>query len=324
MPALQYDRDSDELGLLRPRQAPLDAALAELTGQFAGSRDRTRAARRRSISMDEFYTLLAFSRRSAVFALRERNAGWVTAGLTALAMIEAARIDWRDLLWALSILHHAAGRIGADADRLLQDAGRLAEPGVARLIDGFSRGSAKEKDLRSSWGHDEVEIDSQVGLIGWGFRPYQPTRDLSRAAVEIADFVGRRQYRADSVEIASELPAVWLETADNAALAKAMKRIRACATVHARLRAAEHRGCDSQMFIVFLAETADEAAAETRRKLSREKQPESYAMLGVREKNLFCLVVARSVVCGVASVETAEKLRRFSGGLTDILRRYTR
>jgi len=324
MPVQKYDRQGDELGLLRPREAPLDSALAELTREFAKANERTRATIRDSISMEEFYTLLAFSQRAAVFALRERSIGRVTNGLTAIAMIEAERVDWRDILVALSLLNHAAERIGSDADRLLREAGRLSEPEVARLIDGFIARSPKEKGLRESWGYDEVEIDGQVGLIGWGFRAYQPTRDLAKAAVDIADFIAKDKYIPFSVEIATELPAVWLTTRDNAALQKALKAVRAGATVSARLRSEEHPHADSQMFSVFLVETADEAAAGTLLKVSQKIKPEGVAMLGVAEKNLFCLLVARPWVAGVESFEKADTLSRFAHGLAGILRSHTR
>ena len=227
VPGEGYDHRDDELGLLRPRPAPLDSALAGLTREYAKADEQTRAAIRRSISMQEFYNLLTFGRRAAVFALRERGAARVTEGLTAVAMIEAERVDWRDILVALSLLNHAAERVGADADRLFREAGRLAEPEVAQLIDGFVRRSPAEKNLRSSWGYEEVEVGGRVGLIGWGFRPWHPTRDLPKAAIEIADFLAGDQYRPDSVEIATELPAVWLRTNDDPAPGKAMKEIRA-------------------------------------------------------------------------------------------------
>ena len=41
--------------------------------------------------MDEFYKLLKFAQRLAVFALRNKDAELVQDGLTALAMIEAKR-----------------------------------------------------------------------------------------------------------------------------------------------------------------------------------------------------------------------------------------
>ena len=63
MPAGEYDDQGGEMDVLRPRVGPLDSALAALTAEFAAADERTRRAIRRAIRMEEFYTLLAFSRR---------------------------------------------------------------------------------------------------------------------------------------------------------------------------------------------------------------------------------------------------------------------
>jgi hypothetical protein len=189
MPAQGYEHQDNELGLLRPQRAPLDSALAELTREYAKADERTRATIRDSISMDEFYTLLAFSQRAAVFALRERSVVPVTDGLAAVAMIAIERVDRRDIVVVLSLLNHAAERIGTDADRLFWEAGRFCEPDVARLLNEFlQQGSGK--NLRSM-GYEQIDIDGQAGFIRWGCRGYDPTRDLTKAAVQIADFVAK-------------------------------------------------------------------------------------------------------------------------------------
>lgn len=321
LPGQKYELQDGELKLLRPRPAPLDAALAEVVHEFAKADEATRAKMRSVTSMDEFYTLLTFSRRAAVFSLRERTATCVIDGLAAIAMIEAERVDWRDILWALSLLNHAAERIGVDAGRLFHEAAQISEPKVAELIDGFTKRSPREKSLRSSWGYEEVKISGQVGLIGWGSRKYQPTRDLTAIAVEIADFVAKDKYRPESVELASDFPAVWLKSKGNSELEKVAQRVRACALISAQLRPKEHPHAEDQMFIIFLIETANEADVEALLKACQRVNPNDYALLGVAEQNLFCVVVARSVVVGVESFETSEAIRRFSFGLADILHR---
>ena len=44
--------------------------------------------------MEEFYNLLEFSRRAAVFTIRAQ-AAWAVDGLTAVAMLPAEQVDWR-------------------------------------------------------------------------------------------------------------------------------------------------------------------------------------------------------------------------------------
>src|SRR5687767_5957446 len=85
MSAMTYDFWRGEQSLVNPIKNSLDSELSGLAHRFAKSSAQVRADMRTSISMDEFYTLLSFSRRSAVFAINEQNVNWVTSGLTAIA-----------------------------------------------------------------------------------------------------------------------------------------------------------------------------------------------------------------------------------------------
>src|SRR5262249_26963862 len=92
-----------ETSLIKPAPHPLDDTIASLCRKFVRSRQAQRQTLRASLSMDDFYTLLTFAHRAAVFALRDRGAVGVAAGrrcavgvadgLTGVAMIEAERVD---------------------------------------------------------------------------------------------------------------------------------------------------------------------------------------------------------------------------------------
>jgi len=45
--------------------------------------------------------------------------------------------------------------------------------------------SAGYRNLRSSWGYDEIETRDGIGFIGWGFEAYNPTIDLKKVAIKI-------------------------------------------------------------------------------------------------------------------------------------------
>lgn len=166
MPGAPYDRWRGELNLAKPTPLPLDGQIADLCRRFERTDEDDRAAVRRSISMDEFYTLLTFSRRSAVFALRDRRTELLRDGLLAIALIEAERVDYRDILDALSLLYFVAHRIGADASQQFKDAAALSEPAVAKLVTDFAARAPAPRDLRDAWGHVEIETASGVGFVG--------------------------------------------------------------------------------------------------------------------------------------------------------------
>jgi len=87
MPGWHYDMWRGETNLVRPVLLPLDSQLVNICNNFSNSDKSERKIIRNSINMDELYTLLIFSKRSAVFAIRERNKEWLIRGLTAVAMI---------------------------------------------------------------------------------------------------------------------------------------------------------------------------------------------------------------------------------------------
>ena len=151
-------------------------------------------------------------------------------------MVEAGRTDYRDVLMTISLLHHTARRVGAAPEKLFREAAAVADKDTAALLAGFIRRPARDKDLRASWGREEVETEGGVGFIGWDFKKYDPACDMKKLAVDVARLVAADKYRPTSVAVASDLPSVWLETGDNKArLGGALRRARAGANVHAAL-----------------------------------------------------------------------------------------
>ncbi len=207
LPEAEYDAYRDELNLLNPAPSSLDALIREVCRRYAKSDDVERGRMRDSITMSQFYTLMAFAERSAVLGLREADERHVTDGLTALAMIDSERVDYRDILMALGLVYHVATRVSANAEALLQHAGGLAKPAVAEIFAQWSALTPEDRSLRDSWGHEEVETTHGRGFVGWGFERYEPTIDLLAVAIELSDLFAADDYQP-SIEIASELPDV--------------------------------------------------------------------------------------------------------------------
>jgi hypothetical protein len=254
--------------------------------------------------------------------MREKNVEWVNNGLTAIAMIEAERTDPRDILMPVSLLYHSAGKIGANADQLFRDSAKLSEPNVATLLTGFIERPADEKNIRSAWGYDEVETKGGVGFIGWENELYQPTGDFKKVAIDIADLVSKDKYQSSFVNVASELPSIWLESKENPSLESVLQKVRAGASIHANLRPNEHSSYKSQVLMIFLVEMNDERAARELQEMSMRERPANYSIVGVSSGKLFCLVVGKSIDQGVASIETEGSLPRFAPGIREILSRY--
>ena len=311
LPAGQYESRTGEFELLNPDPSELDGLIRESCKLFSKLPTTERVKFSAAISMGEFYKLITFARRVAVFALRTKDSALLQDGLTALAMIEVKRNDFRDVLWVLALLHHTATRLGLDADSLIRNAARLSEPEMLKLMDDFASGSARNKSLKDSWGYLEVETKFGLGFARWGFRSYAPRTDLLSTAIKIASIIDADSYRTDSIELATELPDVWLKTPESSSLKQSLTKVRGGATITARLLGNQHGEASSQQFTVFIVEMDSPESANVLLKLSQTKKPKDFSMLGVACGPVFCLVIARSFVQGVAAFEKGESLSRF-------------
>lgn len=317
-----YDYLRGDLDLINPTPNDLDGFVRDLCRRYASADLEQRSATRDSLSLDEFYSLMTFSKRAAVFALRTKNPETVVDGLTVVAMIEQERVDFRDILICLALLYHTAVRIGEDADDLFRRSAKLAQSEVAEMLNGFVTQTSDYRDLRSSWGFDEVETQHGLGFVGWGFEPYDPTIDLKRVAVELSELIATDKYHPDSIEVATELPDVWLTGGDDAILKRILGDIRGGASISASALPGEVPNHDSQQFTVFLVEAADESDAADLLRLSTMTNSVHHSNLATACGRLFCLIVARSFVEGVAGYETQGSLNRFRDAVSETLSRF--
>lgn len=315
LPSGKYEVRNGEFELLNPSPCELDNQIRKSCKIFPNLSEAERTNFTAAISMDEFYKLIAFARRSTVFALRAKDGDLLHDALSALAIIEAKRTDFRDVVWALALLHHTATAIGLDADALVRTTAQLAEPGTARLFNDFASGSALHKSLKDSWGYLEVETQFGRGFVQCGFRSYKPKADLLSMAIKIASIVDADAYRTQSIELATELPDIWLKTSDPIPLQQALSKVLGGATIDARLLTSKHPEAHAQQFTIFLVETDSPETANVLLRLSQTKRPRDLSMLGVMlgvvANRVFCLVIARSFVQGADAFEKGDSLNRF-------------
>jgi len=319
MPGKKYKRQKGQWELLNPKPSELDTILRELCSTFPGKSNEEQAEFRSAISLDEFYTLIEFARRSAVFALRNKDPDVLNNGLIGIAMIEAERTDYRDILAALALLHHSATRIGINASSAFANAAKIAEPGTSELITGFAERNSASQSLRDSWGYFEVNTDYGSGFTRWGFETYNPKLDLLEIAMQIAISIEKDSYFVDSIELATDLPSVWLEAPENKNLQQTLNKITGGVTVSCGLEDDKHPDAGGQQFTLFMAELDSKESAQALLKMSKEKKPKDYCMLGFAGGRLFALLIARSVVVGVESFETNDSLRRFIKPIDQII-----
>jgi len=298
-----YDHDHGEHSLLVVEPLPIDDALRKLTRDFRCWETEQRLEARRAMSMDDQYTLIHFAKRCAVFALGEDSVEPCADGLTALAMIDEARIDPRDAAWATGLLSYAAAEIGADREQLAEQAGALATAGMKSIINRVTRSSKL-----SEWGYAVARVGESVGLIQSDGAPYGPTLDLGGLALKIAGEVQQGKYVAEA-EIEAGVPVrYWFMTERQGEAEKALERTLAAVIVRGDLRKGHHDEPDSQMFMQWIMEMPGDTEAAALAGYVGDCPQSGRFTVGVCAGPLFALLVAGSTWAEEEPLESQETL----------------
>jgi len=286
----RYDFWRGEMSLIDPQPVPADGEVRHLVRTFASLDSSRRAQMRDDMSMNDFYAVLTFAQRASVFAMRSNDPAWIVDALHSVAIVDSGRIDERDIPLTLSIVHHAAERIGLDTRKRFESAASLAEKRPAELIRAFVRGEEKYKDIRSSWGHDEIVTPHGIGIITREFSPYKPSGDMASLAVKLAMLVRDDHYVPSSVAIASKLPPLWFRTDDETGLLGLLRHVRAGLAVQAMLVPEQRPVHEMQTMLIFVVET-EEGTTEQLMRIASTHPPREEARIALREEELFCLVI---------------------------------
>ncbi len=319
LPALTYDRWQHDHDLLQPVSRPLDDAIVMLCNQFA-SAATDRGSWRHAISMQEIYTLLTFSQRAVVFALRSRDLAHLENAATAIAMIEHERVDLRDVAGALFMVRYAGASLG-QPDTALRTVTSLADPTIAAVAADFLA-EGRVPDLRDECGYDVVQTPSGLGLVRWGYETFLPAGDLLSLGLKLRHTVEADVYGAAELELARDLPSVWFRPAPEHAVEAALGERRAGMIVRAELRPSEHQSHENQNLWVFVQEMTRPAHAKTLVGLSRMAGRADTQVMGLSAGPVFCLVVAASTAAGVPGYEAPGALARFAAPMQAALDEY--
>jgi hypothetical protein len=313
---VKYDSDRGEVSLHRFVASPTDEKLRVFVGNLVTLSAESLSAVRAGLTMDDFYTLLTFARRRALASVREGKVEMAADGVTALSAIDAERVDWRDMALASAMLAFALRRAGADPGQVFTHAAERSDGNAAEILRRFARESV---DSLTPWGFRLVETPSGKALFDdWG-HPYEPSVDLGRLAGAVAEILEGDSYQVTRLGVGSNLPAVWVRGGDPVAIKAATESMRGCAIVNASLRPGTHPRAKDQHFLAFIGEaTSSEHATLIAAAAKSQSGVEEF---GLARDRLWCVVVARSVVKGVASFEKSGSLERLKPAIAARLER---
>lgn len=204
-----------ECRLWRWSESSVDISIEKIVADFANFSEPQRNNMRNSITIDDFYTLLTFARRCALSSLRTGETYKIEMALTAMAMIELARVDWRDLLVASRLVRYAGQRLDAPLKDILTRTAQMAEPKTAEalLVDGTAR-----INLFESCGYQEVVTSEGVALFQTGYKRFAPKANLAEIAFAVAVALVESDYETSDIEVASDIPLIWLVSRDRLSL----------------------------------------------------------------------------------------------------------
>jgi hypothetical protein len=268
--------------------------------------------------MDGLSQLIHFAKRSAVFAMRERNLEHCNVGLRALALIDMDRADQDDARIALGLIDHAASKLGADRDALYREPETLALPVTAKVIRKAHQLEASKRALEE-WGFLEVETPRGVGLAQVPFGSYGPSVDLFGVGLKASEYLDGTRHDVEDPRMDCEIPAVWFKDSKSDALKAKLSTLRGVVIVGSALGRSS-RDLPAQVVYLFLAEAPTDADAAWLANQARGPLQEGGAALGVAEGRLLAIMTGRSFKLGTPSEETPESVARLLEGVRPFLK----
>lgn len=269
------------------------------------------------LSMDDFYTLLAYAKRCGVRALRG-NPEVLGLGVSAVACIDLTRIDPRDAHWSLGVVTAVARELGVDLeDSFAEELAQTSSGDMERLLHRFSAPASDGGSLED-WGFTIVDTAKGPGLARFGYEAFDPTVNLLDRGLAIASVLEADRYSLKYFEVGHRIAPIWLPGARTDEAEALLDRIRAGLLVACRLDP-DIDPSGAQMMNVYLLEAASAGDADLVAGWSKEGKA-SHASLSEATANLVAVMIARSTVVGVEGYESDQTLARFREGLADALR----
>jgi hypothetical protein len=309
-----YQSAAGEFDLFRPVESATDGLVAEAVARSSDLRGGELELFRDALTQDDLYTLLTFARRACLGALRGHT-DRLAIGWQAIGLVDLERVDWRDAVVAVGFLAYGGSRTGTSPD--LDRAVAVASPKMAGLLRKYADSGLG--GLAAS-GYREILMPDGPGFAQDYGRSYEPTIDLLSIARSIAAAIEDDRYRVTDITTGTDIAAAWLR-AGGATAEAARLRVNACLSLSAAPNGTTPTVFAEQMFLVYLAECATPNDAALLAEASKQPEASDTASVGVSQESLCVVLIARSTVKGVASIESGESLRRFLGPLARAIAR---
>lgn len=321
LPDFNYSKWINEQSLINPTENELDSKILELCREFKSYDIEKRNEVRKSISQDEIYTLLEFSKRAIIFGLRKKEASYINNGFVAVSIIESERCDYRDVIVTLSFLNFGLEKLNINSQAIFDEAMRLSEENTGKLIKEFSALSNKQNNLETMGGYTEIETPYGISFIQTNYENYNPEKNLAKILFDISDYIFNDKYRKGTITIGEEIAPIWLSADNNKKIEKIISNATGCASLSTELKNEFHPKSDAQMLLMYLAEFKDDESLQFLNEHVNTNMPTTFSRLSFVEGNIFCVAVQRAIMADVDDFETNKSLKRFESQIKEIIKK---
>ena len=149
--------------------SPVSVKLIELCELYLAGTPEERVFMRSRIDLASGKAFMGLGVRQAVVGMREKSEDAIRLGVIAHAIDDLASGDARDTLVRLTLLWHAAKRIGADANALFLEVAAIAGSAFSALLEDWVKRHPSLQSL-ACMGWQEVETPEGLDFRGWGRR----------------------------------------------------------------------------------------------------------------------------------------------------------
>ncbi len=154
-------QEMQDLVDVRPTAA--DAIVTDLCRAYRAGSPAVRSFIRSGIDSESAWTLLTFSKRAAVLAVRKGEPDLIRDSLIAHAIEDLAAEDVRDNMVALGLVYHCARTVDPRPEGVFHEVAQIAAPPIAQLLTDFVRRPDLDGIL-SAMGWREVRTEQGVGF----------------------------------------------------------------------------------------------------------------------------------------------------------------
>jgi hypothetical protein len=321
LPGFDYSKWPGEQSLINPAENELDLKIYQLCTAFKTYDADKRKKVRNSLSQDNIYTLLEFTKRATIFCIRKKDQSYISNGFIAIAMIDAERCDYRDVLVTLSFLNHGLQKLNLVQDSIVQKTVGFSDGKTKKLTEDFFQRSENNRRIEETAGYTAIETSKGISFIETGYEKYTPKHNLAKSLLDISDYVYSDKYLKGEVAIGENIPSIWLSAENDSKIEKALSGTSGTAKLSTQLRNNFSPKSGMQMLLIYLSEFNDNKSQQILLEQLDKTSPTAFKRINFVQDNILCVIVQRATMVNLEDFESQESLKRFEKPIRELIQK---